>query len=367
MTDADRTSRPLIEPRESVRLHAGYFSPQISVEVALNANESPEPPPETFFATVAAELGAVPFNRYPDRAATALRQALAESHGVSVAEIYPANGSNEVLQSILLAYGGPGRTAVMFEPTYALHSHIASITNTTVVAGRRGDDFLVSPDEIERTIAAVRERDGEGPAIVFLCSPNNPTGRIESTESIDAALELAPGLVVVDEAYGQFAPRSVLERRADHPNLVVVRTFSKTWALAALRLGYAIADPRVVDSAFQVTLPYHLDAVKQVAGRVVLRHEPEMRSQIARVVEERGRVAAALAQLEVDQTPSDANFIIFRPRHRDASEVWKFLLERSVLVRDVSGYARLDGYLRVTIGTAAENDAFLDALAGALR
>jgi histidinol-phosphate aminotransferase len=179
-------------------------------------------------------------------------------------------------------------------------------------------------------------------------------------------LARAPGLVVVDEAYGQFAPRSAMELLDEHPHLVVIRTFSKTWSLAALRLGYAVASPEVVDAMFRVTLPYHLDAAKQAAGRVALRFEREMRARVARLVEERGRLVAALADLGADVVPPDANFVLFRPPRRDAAEVWTHLVGRSVLVRDVSSWPRLAGFLRVTVGTREENDAFLAGLRDAV-
>ncbi|HWD24204.1 MAG TPA: aminotransferase class I/II-fold pyridoxal phosphate-dependent enzyme [Acidimicrobiales bacterium] len=356
----------LIAPRDSVRLMEGYFSPQIDVEVRLNVNEAPEPPPSGFLEAVWDLLGSVEFNRYPVREATGLREGLAALHGLSPEEIYPANGSNEVLQSLLLAYGGSGRSAAVFEPTYALHHHIASVTGTRVISGSRDADFLVDPSEIERVIKSEREEHGSGPSILFLCSPNNPTGRVETDESIAAALELAPGLVIVDEAYVQFAGRSVLDLRAKYRKLVVIRTFSKTWSLAALRLGYAIADPEVVDAAFRVTLPYHLDAFKQAAGCVALRYVEAVELRTERLVAGRRRMIDALGRLDVDVLPSDSNFVCFRPRSTPAGEVWKFLVDRSILVRDVSGYERLDGWLRVTVGTPNEVDAFLAALAAAL-
>ena len=180
------------------------------------------------------------------------------------------------------------------------------------------------------------------------------------------ALRAAPGLVVVDEAYGQFAPRSVLELRADNPHLVVVRTFSKTWSLAALRLGYAIADPEVVDAMFRVTLPYHLDALKQAAGRVALRYAAEMEDRTRRLVLERERLLVGLSRLAVEVCPSDANFVLIRPERAEAKRIWQALVEQSVLVRDVSSYEHLKGFLRVTVGTPAEDDEFLAALAVAL-
>ncbi len=208
------------------------------------------------------------------------------------------------------------------------------------------------------------------PVITFLCSPNNPTGRAEPPEVVARVLDLAPGLVVVDEAYGQFAPWSALDLAVgDAPGserLVVVRTFSKTWSMAACRLGYLVADPAVVAACASVALPYHLDAVKQAAGRLALRYVDAMEERAALITEERGRIAAALAELEVESWPSDANFILFRPTRRAATEVWQALLERSVLVRDCSAWPGLDECLRVTVGTPEENDRFLEALRAGL-
>lgn len=346
----------MIAPRDDVALLAGYHSPQVAVEVRLNTNEAPEPPPAGFAAALATRLRDLDWHRYPDRGATALRAKLAAHHGVEPAMVFAANGSNEVLQTLCLAYGGSGRTVAVFEPTYALHSHIARITATGVAIGERGRDFSIDLDEVRRMLASSL------PAITFLCSPNNPTGTIDPPEVLAEVLSLAPGLVVLDEAYGQFAPRSAIGDVVPGGSLVVVRTFSKTWSMAAARLGYCIAPPEVVDALEKVVLPYHLDAVKQAAGELALDFEPEMRARVAAVVAERGRLVAALDALDVDVYPSGANFVLFRPRRLGGREVWQGLLDRSVLVRDCSSWPRLEGCLRVTIGTAAENDAFLGAL-----
>jgi histidinol-phosphate aminotransferase len=346
----------VIEPRADVALMAGYHSPQVDVDVRLNTNEAPEPPPQAFVDALAERVLSVEWHRYPDRGATRLRQRLAALHGVDPSWVFAANGSNEVLQTLLLAYGGPGRAAAVFEPTYALHSHIARITGTDVVVGERHDDFTVDLDEVKRVLTEAT------PAITFLCSPNNPTGTVDPPEVLAAVLDWAPGLVVVDEAYGQFAPRSAIgDVRADRP-LVVVRTFSKTWSMAAARLGYCIAPPAVVEALDKVVLPYHLDVVKQAAGELALDFEAEMDARVAALVEERGRLVARLADLPVDVFPSGANFVLFRPRSLDGRAVWQGLLDRSVLVRDCSSWPRLDGCLRITIGTPAEDDAFLAAL-----
>jgi histidinol-phosphate aminotransferase len=343
--------------RPDLELAEGYHSPQVEAEVRLNTNESPFAPPDAWREELLEVLSETSFHRYPDRPATQLRQAVAALHGVWADEVFCANGSNEVLQSLLLAFGGPGRRALLFEPTYALHSHIARITGTAVVEGGRDDDFRIDPAD------AVALLEAERPDVTFLCSPNNPTGRAEPPDTVAAVLAAAPGLVIVDEAYGQFSAWSALALRGEaHPGLVVTRTFSKTWAMAGARLGYLVADPAVVRACEAVVLPYHLSAQTQAAGILALRHVPEMEARVAAIAEERGRLAAALADLSVDAWPSDANFILFRPRDRDADKVWRSLLAHSVLIRNCANWEGLRGCLRVTVGTAEENDRFLTAL-----
>ncbi|MDA8290207.1 MAG: histidinol-phosphate transaminase [Actinomycetota bacterium] len=361
-----RSGSRRLAPRADVALLAGYHSPQVDVAVRLNTNEAPELPPEAFVRDLQEAVGAIEMNRYPDREARALREAIAAQHGVGPEHVYCANGSNEVLQSLLLAYGGPGRSVAVFEPTYALHSHIARVTGTGVIEGERDEEMLIDERELARVLTLGGRAGEENPVVTFVCSPNNPTGRAEPRDSVERVLAAAPGLVVVDEAYAQFAPWSATELLADHPHLVVVRTFSKTWSLAALRLGYAIADPEVVDALWRVTLPYHLDSVKQAAGVLALRHRDAVAERTARLVEERGRLSAALRSLGMDVYPSDANFVLFRTTGHDARGVWRSLLARSVLVRDVSSWPRLEGCLRVTVGNRMENDSFLVALRSAL-
>jgi histidinol-phosphate aminotransferase len=224
----------------------------------------------------------------------------------------------------------------------------------------RGPGFRLDLDAVDRVLAEV------SPMVTFLCSPNNPTGLAEPPDVVCHVLERAPGLVVVDEAYGQFAPSTALDLvRQGVPGaerLVVVRTFSKTWSMAACRLGYLVADPAVVQACQLVALPYHLDAMTQAAGRLALRYETEMKARVALLTEERGRLSAALAELPVEAWPSDANFILFRPLDRDGRDVWQDLLGQSVLVRDCSTWPGLQGCLRVTVGTPQENDRFLAAL-----
>lgn len=345
-----------IEPADNLGATEGYHSPQVEVAVRLNTNESPHPPPPEFVEALQAALAGVEFHRYPDRRAQTLRAALADLHGTTPEEIFCANGSNEVLQTVCLTYGGPGRSAAVFEPTYAMHAQIARVTGTAVVVGERGADFLLDLDEVDAVLARHR------PDVTFVCSPNNPTGRAEPRDVVERVLALAPGVAVVDEAYGQFSAWTAVDLVAEHRPVAVVRTYSKTWSMAAARLGYAVAPAWLVAELDKRVLPYHLDTVKQLAGQLALQFRPQMEARVAAIVEERGRVAAGLGGLDVDTWPSDANFVLFRPRRLDGHDVWKALVDRSVLVRDWSHWPRLDGCLRVTVGTPAENDAFLAAL-----
>ncbi len=346
----------LPEPRPDLGLREGYHSPQVDVTVRLNTNESPLPPPPEWLEALRDTVGRIAYHRYPDRSAAGLRAALAGLHGVKPEQVFCANGSNEVLQSVCLAYGGPGRAVATFEPTYALHSHIAHLTGTAVVEGPRAPDFSLDLDVVRDVLQ------GRRPEIAFLCSPNNPTGLAENRTTVDAVLAAGPGMVVVDEAYGQFADWSALEVVDDRVPLVVTRTFSKTWSMAGVRLGYLIGPAPVVAVLERVALPYHLDAVKQEAGRLAVRYVDQMEARVGAIVRERQRLQAALASLPVTAWPSQANFVLFRPETRKGSEVWQGLLDRSVLVRDTSSWPGLSGCLRVTVGTPEENDAFLAAL-----
>jgi histidinol-phosphate aminotransferase len=346
----------LPEPVDNLGTLEGYHSPQVPVEVRLNTNESPYPPPPAFVEALANAVRQVGYHRYPDRGYRELRTALAELHGVSPDQIFCANGSNEVLQTLFLTYGGAGRTAAVFEPTYAMHSQIGLVTGTTLAVGQRDGDFLLPFDEVRRVV------DEAQPAITFVCSPNNPTGRIEPKDLVHDVLSLTPGLTVVDEAYGQFASWSAMSLVADDVPLVVTRTYSKTWSMAGVRLGYLIGPSAVVAELDKRVLPYHLDVVKQVAGRLALQFTDDMERRVAALVSERERLAAALAGMPVDTWPSEANFILLRPRARSGDEVWQALVERSVLIRNCDTWPGLHGCLRVTIGTPEEDDRFLAAL-----
>lgn len=345
-----------VKVRDDLRSLEGYHSPQVDVRVRLNTNEAPTPPPAAWRDAFAAELSRVEWHRYPDRSATALRIAIADSHHVQPEQVFAANGSNEVLQTVLLAYAGAGRRVITFEPTYQMHGHIARLTGSTVVEGERGPDFCLDVDDAVDLINATR------PAVTFLCSPNNPTGLVEPASTVRKVLAAQPGLLVVDEAYGPFADWSALTLIDESTPLVVTRTFSKTWSMAANRLGYLVGPSSLVAELDKVALPYHLDAAKQIAGKLALQFTDEMNDRVQQIVAGRERISAGLSTLDLDVFPSGANFILFRPRSKSGKDVWQELLDRSILIRDCSSWPRLTDCLRVTIGTPDENDEFLAAI-----
>jgi len=349
--------RPM--PRDDLRELAGYHSPQVDVDVRLNTNESPYAPPPAFVERWLDAVRRVGLHRYPDRSAKELRTALGRFLGQPPARLLCGNGSNEILQTLLLTYGGPGRRALMFEPTYALHAQIARGTGTAIVAGERGSEYEIDAGHAEALIAETE------PSVVFVCSPNNPTGTVDTRETIerlDAAAAEHGALLVVDEAYGEFAPWSALELVDESRAVVVVRTYSKVWSMAAVRLGFAVAPTWMVAELERVLLPYNLSVPTQLAGTIALDFREEMEKRVASLVEERGRVYAALAATNgIHVWPSGANFLLFRV-DGDAHDLWKRLLAHDVLVRDFSSWPRVEGCLRVTIGTPAENDACLAAL-----
>jgi histidinol-phosphate aminotransferase len=354
----------VISVRDDLRALEGYHSAQVDVRVRLNTNESPEAPPAAFREAVAAEVSRLDWNRYPDRAATKLREAIAETHRVEPAQVFAANGSNEVLQTVLLAYAGPGRTVATFEPTFQMHAHIARVTGATVVEGERAADFSLDPAEVRRVFETY------APHVSFLTTPNNPTGLVEPVERVQQMIDIAPGLIIIDEAYAQFADWSALGLMSEDIPLVVTRTFSKTWSMAGARLGYLIGPTWLVAELDKVALPYHLDSLKQIAGCIALRYSDEMDARVRQIVSERERLTVAMSKLSVQVFPSGANFLLIRPDraegHPPGRDVWQGLLDRSVLVRDCSSWPRLDNCLRVTVGTPAENDEFLSALTATL-
>ncbi|MCP2299256.1 histidinol-phosphate aminotransferase [Nocardia amikacinitolerans] len=344
--------------RENLRGKKPYGAPQLTVPVQLNTNENPHPPSRALIDDVAESIraAAADLHRYPDRDAVALRTDLANyltrQTGVTVdtANVWAANGSNEILQQLLQAFGGPGRSALGFVPSYSMHPIISEGIDTEWVEAKRNADFSL---DIDYALAAIAERK---PDVVFVTSPNNPTGHSIPQDDLVRILDAAPGIVVVDEAYGEFsaAPSAIALIDRFPAKLVVSRTMSKAFAFAGGRLGYLVAAPAVIDAMLLVRLPYHLSVVTQAAARAALRHADETLGSVAELAAQRDRVAAALAELGFEVVPSDANFVLFG-RFTDAGRAWQRYLDRGVLIRDVG----IPGYLRATIGLAAENDEFL--------
>lgn len=362
--DLDRPSLPL---RAELAGLEPYGAPQLDVPHLLNVNENPYAPSAEVVADIAHDvaLAAAGLNRYPDRDFTALRADLAAylhvESGVELApeQVWAANGSNEIMLHLLQAFGGPGRTALSFAPTYSMYPEYARDTSTRWVAGRRAEDFAVDPQQAAATIAA------EAPSVVLLASPNNPTGTALPTATLEVVLDAAarvPGgcVVVVDEAYGEFrraGTRSALDLLAAHPHLVVTRTMSKAFGLAGARVGYLAASTEVVDALRVVRLPYHLSAVTQAVARAALRHAPELMAQIGSLRVERDATVTWLRERGLTVAESDANFVLFGV-FDDRHAIWQGLLDRGVLIREVGP----QGWLRVSVGTPEDMVAFKDAL-----
>ncbi len=348
--------------RDSLRGKSPYGAPQLAVPVRLNTNENPHPPTQALVDDVAESVrdAAAELHRYPDRDAVALRTDLAEylrtQTGVEVGvdNVWAANGSNEILQQLLQAFGGPGRRAIGFVPSYSMHPIISDGTQTQWLEAARAEDFGLDTD---RAVAAITEH---RPDVVFLASPNNPSGQSVTPDELRRVLDAAPGVVIVDEAYGEFSSQpSAVGLIADHPaKLIVTRTMSKAFAFAGGRLGYLIADPAVIDAILLVRLPYHLSALTQAGARAALRHADETLGSVQTLIAERGRIASALTDMGYRVIPSDANFVLFGG-FADAPAVWQRYLDAGVLIRDVG----VPGHLRTTVGLAEENDFFLDVSA----
>lgn len=345
-------------PRPGLRDVEPYHAPQLEAAARLNTNECPYPLPEAFRKELAEAVREIALNRYPDREATELREALAKHAGHPVEGTWAANGSNEVTQQLLLAYGGPGRKVVVFEPTYVLHERLSWVASCELVRLRLGEPWALTSSDVQGAIAVE-------PNVAFVCSPNNPTGNAQPIAVIEELVTGTDALVIVDEAYVEFGGESTAALVAQHANVVVVRTFSKAFALAGARIGYCLAAPAVVDDLRRVRLPYHLSALAQTAGLLALRHADDALAILDRICRERDRIIEVLTAMPgVQAFPSDANFVLFRPP-KPATDVWRGLLDRGVLVRDMT--AVVPESLRVTAGTPEEVDRFLEALEEVLR
>ncbi|KQQ26458.1 histidinol-phosphate transaminase [Frondihabitans sp. Leaf304] len=350
--------------RDDLRGQSPYGAPQKKVPVALNVNENTHPIPEDVARDIVESVAAavLEVNRYPDREFTPLREALARylsaalapDEAIEPAQIWAANGSNEVIQQILQAFGGPGRTALGFPPTYSMHSIITRGTGTEWVEAPRDEGFEISPETVAREILRV------DPDIVFLCAPNNPTGTPVELATIEAAYEAARGIVLVDEAYAEFMPAdrpSAVTLLEGRPRLLVSRTMSKAFAFAGARVGYLAADPAVIDALRLVRLPYHLSSLTQAAAVAALRHANEMLAMVDDIKAQRDRIVETLTELGYHPWPTWSNFVLFGGVV-DPEAVFEQLLARGIIVRDLA----IPGHLRVSAGTAAETTAFLEAM-----
>jgi histidinol-phosphate aminotransferase len=349
--------------RDELRGLTPYGAPQLDVPVRLNTNENSYPMPEDVAVAMEKALAAAvrDLNRYPDRDAVALRADLAayltrhaQVSGLGFANLWAANGSNEIQQQLLQAFGGPGRTSLGFTPSYSMHPLLAAGTGTGWIDGRREIDFDLRAED------AVAQVHRHRPDVVFLCSPNNPTGTALPLDVVRAVADAAPGMVIVDEAYAEFArpgTASALTLLPRYPRLVVSRTMSKAFALAGGRIGYLAADPAVVDAVQLVRLPYHLSALTQAAARTAVAHTETLLSTVDAIKAQRDRIVDTLRGHGLVVADSDANFVLFATPG-DSKALWHALLDRGVLIRDVG----LPGWLRVTAGTPAETDVFLSTL-----
>ncbi|SEF52495.1 histidinol phosphate aminotransferase apoenzyme [Thermomonospora echinospora] len=354
--------------REDLRGRRPYGAPQLDVPVRLNTNENPYPPSPQLVKALGEAVAdvAAALNRYPDRDAVALRADLAEflnrdtpGADLTAERVWAANGSNEIIQQILQAFGGPGRRALGFEPSYSMHPIITHVSGTEWINAQRDEDFGLDP---ERAVAAIAEH---RPDVVFLTSPNNPTGTALPLEALEAVLSAAPGMVVVDEAYGEFRREdtlSALELLPEHPRLIVTRTMSKAFAMAGARLGYLAADPAVIEALLLVRLPYHLSSVTQAVARTALTYAEELLGTVDTLRAERDLIVGWLRSQGLRVADSDANFVLFGA-FPDRRRVWQAVLDQGVLIREVGP----PEWLRVSVGTPEEMAAFRSALTTALK
>jgi histidinol-phosphate aminotransferase len=349
--------------RQDLRELSAYGAPQVPADAVMNTNENPYPLSEKLADAIAARVleAAKNLNRYPDRDATVLRSKLAQfinslsATTLNEKNIWAANGSNEIIQSLFMAFGSG--SALGFTPSYSMHPLIAKVTGVSWINGSRREDFTLDYD------SALAQIQREKPALTFITTPNNPTGSSLSIDEIEKLAKATPGLLVIDEAYAEFSEEtSAVTLIEKYPHVVVIRTMSKAFAFAGVRLGYLVADEAVINAMYLVRLPYHLSALTQAAGEVALDYQEELLANVARLRADRKTLAQEITALGLTVVPSDANFLLFGGFAKPAAQLWQEMLERGVLIRDVG----LLGYLRVTIGNEAENKKFIDSLSACL-
>lgn len=349
--------------RQNLQELSPYGAPQLPADAVMNTNENPYPPSAELAQAIADRIASVALtlNRYPDRDAFVLRTKLAQfinqlsGTDLGVTNVWAANGSNEIIQSLFMAFGGGA--ALGFTPSYSMHPLIAKVTQVQWLNGNRREDFTLDVD------SAIAQIQREKPSLTFITTPNNPTGSSVTIEEIEKIAKATSGLLIVDEAYAEFSDEeSAVTLIKKYPHIVVIRTMSKAFAFAGVRLGYLIADPAVIDAMFLVRLPYHLSALTQAAAEVALDYKDELLGTVAQLRTDRDYVAGQLKELGLTVIPSESNFLLFTGFTMSSAQLWQEMLDRGVLIRDVG----LLGYLRVTIGNEAENMKFISTLSACL-
>jgi histidinol-phosphate aminotransferase len=349
--------------RQNLQELSPYGAPQLPADAVMNTNENPYAPSQKLAQAISDRVAdvALTLNRYPDRDAVALRTKLADfinglsGTDIAVENIWAANGSNEIIQSLFMAFGGGA--ALGFTPSYSMHPLIAKVTQVKWINGNRREDFSL---DIDSAIAQIQR---DKPTLTFITTPNNPTGSAITIDEIEKIAKATSGLLVVDEAYAEFSNEvSAVTLIKKYPHVVVIRTMSKAFAFAGVRLGYLVADPEVVDAMFLVRLPYHLSALTQAAAEVALDFKSELLGTVEQLRKDRDHVASQLTDMGLKVIPSASNFLLFSGFDMPSSQLWQAMLDKGVLIRDVG----LLGYLRVTIGNEAENNKFISSLSACL-
>ena len=335
-----------------------YDPKYIPADVMISANENPLDVPFEIRREVERAIRKVPFNRYPDPLANELRDMIADANGLELDQVLMGNGGDELLFDMALAFGGPGRTFLNMPPTFSVYVNNAQLTNTNIVNVLRRADFTVDED-------AVIERLAQGDIdYTIVTSPNNPTGDIVTGAFVKRMLEASDTLVMVDEAYFEFSRYTARPLLEQFENLVILRTFSKAFSMAGVRLGYLLGSEAALREFKKVRQPYSVDSVSQAIGRVIYENRAKFEPGIDAIIEQRARVIDELNTLpSVTAFDSQANYVLFRfDPEIDGGQVWQSLFDAGVLVRDFSRSTGLENCLRVSIGTEAENTRFLDAL-----
>jgi len=345
----------MIGPRPHVAAVKPYHLPDVRANVILTANESPYNIPQAIKDKIKDEIDKIEFNRYPDPLSTELRTIIGERFGLGPEQVFVGNGGDEVIQDIYLAYGGAGRKAVTFEPMFEIYGITGRMTETEMVPIlRSADDFTVGD--------AIPKAYDVDAALIFICSPNNPTGDLAPLDKIEDLLKNTDALVVIDEAYGEFSGQTALPLLSKYGNLAILKTFSKAYSLAGLRAGYLLASEEVISNLLKVKLFFNLNKLSQAIAKIAFLNQDIFDEKIKIILEGRDKLFKEMSEIDtIKPYPSYANFILFKTE-KPVAEVWQGLLDSGIMIRNSSNQVLLENCLRVTVGTKEENDKFLDAL-----